>query len=510
MKLRILAALSLNVFSLVLVIPAQGELPPGTYTLPSIPLGEFQNSILPGSIDNDRKILLGGIGSSLFHDRKDPDDLFWMVTDRGPNGDATVVLPDGSSLDVKTFAVPSFNPTILKVQARNGVLEILDAVPVLRRDGKAVTGLPNAAGYDDPGYDWNALNPLAFNPDGMDTEGLVLGLGADFWLCEEYAPSIVHIGPNGKVLKRYLPINYPLDASAFGYPVAKVLPTILLKRKVNRGFEGIALSPDGRTLFVALQSPLLNPDRTVGNASRNLRILAFDTSRDRVVAEYVYQFQPAGEFAASDNLKPKSSDLKVSELVAVNSSQLLVDERTDFVAKLFIVRLETATDILGTKWDDPGQSPSLESLADPATEGIAVSPKVLVVNLDAIAGMPNKIEGVSFVKQPFAIAVANDNDFGIGAFDPVTGDLIDTGVSSQLIVFDFDLLPGGGGISVPGDIDGDGDLDLGDLEVLVKAIGKFYGDSGFVLAADLDDDFAITQDDYRLWLRLFRAERKSG
>ena len=121
--------------------------------------------------------------------------------------------------------------------------------------------------------------------------------------------------------------------------------------------------------------------------------------------------------------------------------------------------------------------------------------------------MPDKIVGVSALKRPFAIAVANDNDFGIGAFDPVTGNLIDTGVDSKLVVLDFDLLPGGGGVSVPGDIDGDGDLDLGDLDLLVKAIGKSYGDPGFSRAADLDDDFTITRSDYLLWVHLFRADR---
>src|SRR5437868_2702696 len=37
-----------------------------TSTLPDIPLGEFQNKLLPGSIADDRGVQLGSIGSALF------------------------------------------------------------------------------------------------------------------------------------------------------------------------------------------------------------------------------------------------------------------------------------------------------------------------------------------------------------------------------------------------------------------------------------------------------------
>ena len=57
-----------------------------TYTLPDTPIKAFQNAVLPGSVINDRKVLLGSVGSDLWHGPKDPPDEFWMITDRGPNG----------------------------------------------------------------------------------------------------------------------------------------------------------------------------------------------------------------------------------------------------------------------------------------------------------------------------------------------------------------------------------------------------------------------------------------
>jgi hypothetical protein len=56
------------------------------YTFPDIPIKEFHNKLLPGSVTNDRRVLLGSVGSDLWRAPKDPRDEFWMVTDRGPNG----------------------------------------------------------------------------------------------------------------------------------------------------------------------------------------------------------------------------------------------------------------------------------------------------------------------------------------------------------------------------------------------------------------------------------------
>jgi Esterase-like activity of phytase len=59
--------------------------------------------------------------------------------------------------------------------------------------GKPVTGLPNTEGRDEVPYDYSAQTKLHYNPNGMDIEGLVRTSAGDFWLCEEYSPSIVHV-----------------------------------------------------------------------------------------------------------------------------------------------------------------------------------------------------------------------------------------------------------------------------------------------------------------------------
>jgi hypothetical protein len=374
------------------------------HTFPNIPIKEFHNKVLPGSVANDRKVLLGSAGSDLWRGPKDPRDEFWMVTDRGPNG---LIKVDGTNR--RTFLVPEFNPMILRVKTQGQEVGILEALPIVGQSGKPVTGLPNLTGINETPYNYSAQEPLNFNPNGLDTEGLIRTTAGDFWIAEEYGPSLVHVDRTGKVLKRYIPAGLKLGDT--DYPVADVLPAIFGKTKINRGFEGLALSNDEKTLYTVLQSPLLNPDRKTGNASRNTRVLVFDIATERVTAEYVYRFDVSSEF--DRNLKNSPDEMKLSGVVFLNPTTLLVLERTDSVAKLYSVDISKATNILNTRWDDAKTAPALEALDDPALAQVRVLPKSLLLDLSSLYGMPEKIEGIALLDR-HTIAVVNDNDFGSG------------------------------------------------------------------------------------------------
>ena len=226
-----------------------------------------------------------------------------MVTDRGPNGQTKV---DGTNR--RTFRVPEFNPTILRVKTQGQEIRILEALPIVGQSGKPVTGLPNLKGMNETPYDHSAQELLNFNPNGLDTEGLVRRTAGDFWIAEEYSPSLVHVDRTGKVLKRYTPVGLKLEDT--DYPVANVLPAIYGKRKINRGLEGLALSDDEKTLYIVLQSPLLNPEKT-GNASRNTRVLVFDIASEKVTAEYAYRLDVSSEF--DPNLRNSPDEMNTRE-----------------------------------------------------------------------------------------------------------------------------------------------------------------------------------------------------
>jgi hypothetical protein len=396
-----------------------------TFTLPDIPLASLQNKALPDHpIANDRGMLLGGVGSDLWQGPDDAEDEFWMVTDRGPNGQIEV---DGENR--RTFPVPDFTPLILHVQAKDGAIAVLDVIPIVNQEGSPVTGLSNLAGIDEEPWDFAAAKNLEDNPDGLDVEGLVRTAEGEFWLADEYRPSLVKVDATGKVLTRYVPEGVALPGA--GYPVEATLPALYATRQINRGFEGVALSRDGHTLYALLQSPLANPDGDIGEASRVGRILAVDTTSGKPVAEYAYPFEDAHEFDPAVE-QGDQNQMKLSGLVWLDNSTLLALERTDEIARLYTLDLSAATNILGSAWDDPTTSPSLEAQADPAAAGVAPIAKTLLVDLEALPDMPDKIEGVAVVDDE-TVAVSNDNDFDIGEFDE-SGRNMGEGKKSELLV----------------------------------------------------------------------------
>jgi len=173
-----------------------------------------------------------------------------------------------------------------------------------------------------------------------------------------------------------------------------------------------------------------------------IRILRFDIAAERVTGEFAYQMdevcaflgQPAGCSTAPD-------EMKISSLSAISNTSFLVDERTDIAAKVYRVDVSNATNILGSSWDNAAASPTdatpaLETLSSPATQGVAVLPKTLVIDLSPF-GLPTKIEGITLVRGDI-LAVSNDNDFGLvdnATFDANRKLTNDTTVKSKIFYF---------------------------------------------------------------------------
>ncbi|MCF3118393.1 esterase-like activity of phytase family protein [Streptomyces arenae] len=393
----------------------------GVATLGDIPLGTFSNGLLPGTVSDDRGVDLGGIGSDLYPAGRKGE--FWTVTDRGPNGQIKV---DGKKR--RTFPVPGFDPAIVKIRVSGDKVKVVSALPITTSSGKPVTGLPNQKGRDEAPYSYDAKTPVSYDPNGLDTEGIVRAADGSFWLVDEYGPSLIHVSARGKVLKRYVPRGLGLQGT--DYPVVEALPGILLHRKTNRGFEGLAQLPGG-DLVMAVQSPLSLPDADAGDASRTTRLLRFSPKKQAVTAEYAYRFDPVD---VVDPGEDDTSELKISSVVAVGRERLLVQERTDKAARLQSVTLDRRANILGGKWDKDTTQPSLEQLDDPSASGVPVLDKRLVVDLGAVDGVPGKIEGVARVDSR-TLALINDNDFGMTdgpeAFDK-DGRLVDSGVETSV------------------------------------------------------------------------------
>src|SRR5215470_11127644 len=85
-------------------------------------------------------------------------------------------------------------------------------------------------------------------------------------------------------------------------------------KRTNRGFEGLAISPDGAYVYAMLQSAML--DEGSGDGVCN-RIVKFDNRTGTAVAQYAYQMEGS------------SQGRGISALVAVNKHEFLVLERNN-------------------------------------------------------------------------------------------------------------------------------------------------------------------------------------
>jgi hypothetical protein len=408
MKKLILGSLA----ALVLVVPqavfaAETPVLVSTAVFPDVALKVASNSAITDSVANDQGVLLGGLGSDLYHIPGDAEDIFYTITDRGPNNDT--VQPDKSA--GTGFVVPTFSPLIMKLQISGTSVTILETHAIKTQSGASATGLPNIKGYDAVPTDVKGITADSmYNLSGLDAEGLVKTANGDFWIVDEYAPSLAQLSSTGAIKARYVPTGWKGNPTSF--KAVKTIPSLYLTRKANRGFEALALSPDGKTLFIGLQSPLLNPTKAVGDASLATRILRFDLRSKRFTGEFVFGFE---KVSLVDAKATKNSDLKLSAMVALDSKTLLVQERTDNSFLLSTITIDDSANILGSKWDLAATSPSLESYTGVGTNAeieklLAANNKKVIFNSTSIATMPGKIEGLA-VLDANHIVVVNDNDF---------------------------------------------------------------------------------------------------
>jgi hypothetical protein len=169
--------------------------------------------------------------------------------------------------------------------------------------------------------------------------------------------------------------------------------------------EGLAITPDGKTLVGILQAP------TLQDKNNYLRIVTFDVATGLATHEYAYKL---------------TTGSGVSDLVAINDHEFLVDERDGkglgdgtaaVVKQVFKIDLTGATDVMNF----PVLSNSTMAGASPVVKSAApVVDLVALLNAAGVAStaIPAKIEGLAFgpdlvlgTIDYHTLYVANDNDF---------------------------------------------------------------------------------------------------
>lgn len=352
---------------------------------------------------NGVKVYGGGFGSAIVQDPKD-HNVFYLLTDRGPNIDGTVA-------NSKVFAKPDFAPQIGKFRLTGGQLVLEKTIELKNENGVKLNGLPNPLGEGFSGE--LALdvfgNTLKNSSDGLDSEGLAMASDGTFWVSDEYGPHLVHFDVNGNTIER---IN-PFGTGKGG----RKIPAVFATRRPNRGMEGLTITPDGKTLVGIMQFPLYNPSSAAVTGSLVTRILAYDIASGSS-KQYVYLIDRA-------NLQANS------EIAAISNTTFLVLERdgeyatnankSSVIKKVYKIDLANATDI-----SDPANGAAgklfggltVEQLKDASTltaNGIVPVSKTLAADLmtDINSLYPHdKAEGIAIINSTL-IAIANDDDFGV-------------------------------------------------------------------------------------------------
>ncbi|WP_158798357.1 esterase-like activity of phytase family protein [Pedobacter sp. L105] len=375
-------------------------------TLPALAYPNVADAADPAvltTLPSGVKVYNGGFGSAIAADPNDPN-VFYLMTDRGPN-------VAGQITNSIIIGIPNFTPEIGKFRLTNGKLVLESTIQFKNADGGLLNGLPNPIGQGNTGeipYDLNG-NLLATSADGVDSEGMVRMADGSFWVSDEYGPHIIHFDATGKTIER---IN-PFGTGTGG----RKIPLVFATRKPNRGMEGLAITPDGKTLVGMMQSPMLNPTKADGATSLVLRILTFDIASG-ATKQYAYLM---------DNVTLTG----VSEIVAVNATTFLTVERDAGFAgsttapaafkKIFKIDISNATDISDPANGANGKlygGKTVEQLTNlTGLQAAGITPVTKTQVLDLLKDLPtpyphDKCEGLALLPGNI-LAISNDDDFGV-------------------------------------------------------------------------------------------------
>jgi len=201
-----------------------------------VPEKVYEINTLPNICEN---VKAGGFSDLFYKGGK-----LYLLTDRGPNSDIKFI----SDKEVRIFYCPGFIPTIYEVN--------LEGDKGIKVAGKGkingISALP-AEEYSDclPISPKGSL--LQTQLSGADTESFIVDKKGNYWVGEEYYPSIIKLNKDMEVVKRFAPKNSTIQNSKMIYNLPEELNSI----QRNYGFTAMAY--DGKNhIYVFTKSVLKN------------------------------------------------------------------------------------------------------------------------------------------------------------------------------------------------------------------------------------------------------------
>lgn len=320
-----------------------------------------------------------GYFSDLYYDAQRKQ--WYGLSDRGPGG---------GSLDYPT-RVQRFR---LKVDKKTGAIsgfKVRETIIFTDEFGNPMNGL--------------APSPTNVLGNAFDPEGFVIDpRNRHLYVSDEYGPSLYEFDKKGKRVRSFVTPANLIPRSTASMPNYADDTGNTAGKRANRGFEGLAISPDGAYVYAMLQSAML--DEGGGSGLCN-RIVKFSTDTGTAVAQYAYQMEGS------------SQGRGISALLAINDHEFLVLERNNRGIgvgaelsppnkKLFRIDITGAVDVSGmplaptvcpTGKVTKNSVPFLDLAADTLSElgnkvpekweGLAVGPRLKDGSYVMVAGTDN-------------------------------------------------------------------------------------------------------------------------
>lgn len=349
--------------------------------------------------------VLGGTGSGIAYAGS---NTFLVTPDRGPNAQAYT---GGAAVDNTTSYISRFQTISMQVAESSSGLPF-SVTPTLSNTTLLYSSTPlNYAAGAAPtentadkfyftGRSDNFAAGTSTNPDNarLDPESIrVSNDGKSVFISDEYGPYVYQFDRDtGERIKSFaLPSD--LAISNLASTETAEISGNTSGRTTNKGMEGLAITPDGKTLVGIMQAPLLQ------DTTKTVRIVTIDIETG-TTHEYAY------------NLTTGSG---VSEIVAINDHEFLIDERDGKglgdnsdakVKQIFKIDLTGAQEVTGLSGDLSAKAVSKSLTLD--VKNMLVAAGVAAQNI------PAKIEGMAFGDDVIynginlhTLWVTNDNDF---------------------------------------------------------------------------------------------------
>ncbi len=415
----VLIAISLGILA---VVPASAQvtlLAIGSLT--GSKAGSYADlSGLHGTLENGVPAnILGGLGSGFAYAS---GNTFLGLPDRGPNA-----VSYDSAIDDTVSYIPRFHTIAMDLDPnKSGVglpftltpklhaTTLLFSLPPLvygTGDGLGVgSGVPpqnkwflhyfsGRSDNFDPNRNSGDLRDARLDPESIRLSND----GRTVFISDEYGPYVYQFDRRTGMRLRAFNLPAHLFVSSLAPVGADEISNNASGRTANKGMEGLAITPDGRTLVGIMQAALI---QDAAAASKLLRIVTINI-RTGKTHEYAYLL---------------TTGSGVSDIVALNQHEFLVDERDGKglgdgskakVKQIFKIDLAEAVDIT----DMDGATAATHAVSKTLFLDIVDVLTNPPYNMDPRL-IPSKLEGLAFGPdvrynrtKVHTLWVANDNDF---------------------------------------------------------------------------------------------------